>query len=39
MALPKLTGMRKPKALASHMPKPGKAKLGKVKGPKKIKGM
>ncbi len=35
MALPKLTGMRKPKKLASHMPKPGKApKRVGVKKPK-----
>ncbi len=35
MALPKLTGMRKPKQLASHVPKPGKGpKRGGVKKPK-----
>ncbi len=38
MALPKLTGMRKPKKLASHMPKPGKAAKGAM-GPKKPRGM
>ncbi len=38
MALPKLTGMRKPKKLASHMPKPGGAKK-RAMGPKKPKMM
>ncbi len=37
MALPKLTGMRKPKNLASHLPKPGKSP--KRSGPKKPKRM
>ncbi len=38
MALPKLTGIRKPKKLASHLPKPGKGAKGAM-GPKKPKQM
>ena len=39
MALPKLSGIRKRTQLASHLPKPGKGGMAKVKGPKRLKGM